>query len=156
MGSVVFRLLCYCFSVGPLKTKKQIPSDPEFPEILRDFASLKAPDAFPQGKYRGKFLKFYGNHLLTAVVSTAWYGADFQNNVCYCTNPKWLAWMFPEDKGIMSFVESVYDGKPCLRIDFRNRFYETRMKNDKEFISIVTFKDSSKWISDVNLLTPIV
>lgn len=132
------------------------PSDPQFPEILANFEALKAPEAFPQGHYRGKFLKFYGNPMLAAMVSTMWYGADFRGSECYCTNPKWLSWMMPEDKGTMSFVESVYDGKPCLRIDFKNRFYETRMKNETEYMSIVTFKDTSRWISDVNVLTPVV
>jgi len=132
----------------------KFPSDPEFPEILANFATLKAPEAFPQGKYRGHFLKFYGNALLSAVATTLWHGADFRGSECICTTPKWTVWMMAEDKGKMSFVESVYDGKPCLRIDFKNRFYETRMRNDQEFLTIVTFKDASKRISDVNVLSP--
>ena len=132
----------------------KFPNDPKFPEILSEFSSLSPPSAFPTGKYRGRFLKFYGNPMLHAMVTTLWYGADFCENTCLCTNPKWISWAMPEDKGTMSFVESVYDGKPCLRIDFKNRFYETRMKNDTELMSIVTFKDASKWISDVNLLSP--
>jgi hypothetical protein len=130
------------------------PKDPAFPEILKEFGSLKSPSSFPSGKYRGRFLKFYGNAMLSAMVTTLWYGADFKGSVCICTNPKWISWAVPEDKGTMSFVDSVYDGKPCLRIDFKNRFYESRMKNDTELMTIVTFKDASKWISDVNILSP--
>jgi len=130
------------------------PQDPEFPEILKEFGTLKTPPAFPSGKYRGKFVKFYGNPALGAVVTATWLGAEFRESVCICTNPSWISWAIREDKGTLSFTESVYDGQPCLRIDFKNRFYETRMKNDRELMSIVTFKDASKWISDVNILIP--
>ena len=133
----------------------KFPSDPEFPKLLEEFGTLKAPDVFPSGKYRGRFIKFYGNPVSAAMASSLWFGADFSGSNCLCTTPSWIKWAVPEDKGTMAFTDSVYDGQPCLRVDFKNRFYETRVRNEKDFMTIVTFKDASKWISDVNVLSPL-
>lgn len=138
------------------------PNDEEWPKILEQFKGLQAPSSieeFHGRRYDGKFLKFFSeSKVLKGFVSTTWQGTEFNNGKARVLVRTLFKYIAPKDEGDIKIAESVYDGLPCLRIDYSNRFYETRKLNDTDLMSIVTFRESntwtSKWISDVNIMTP--
>ncbi len=52
----------------------------------------------------------------------------------------------------MSLADSVYDGRPTVRVDYEDRFWESRKLDDNRFLSIVTSKETGE-IGDIHTLT---
>lgn len=144
-------------TTSPGSEKGIFPSDPDFPNILNDFSKMKSPESFPRGRYAGRFLKFYANPALKLAISFLWVGSDFYDaGRCRTLVRPPVNHFSAKDEGEVRLNQpSVYDGLPCMRVDFSDRFYETRARGGEknELFTIVTFK-KNKWISDVNILSP--
>jgi hypothetical protein len=141
------------------------PSLPQVSSVAdgqRQFAALAAPTALPAGSYFGKMLFFNGSPLIRAIVGVTWKGIDFEASRASITFSGLMAKMARKDEGPVSLGTSIYDGQPCIRIEFVTgnipRFYETRSLGDGRYLSVVTMKQpggSNGPISDINLLWPI-
>ena len=117
------------------------------------FSSLAAPTSLPAGRFRGDFVGlFTDSALIKLAVPTLWDGVRFSGrNATILVNP-WLSWMLPKEVGTASIAESIYDEGKALRVDFQDRFWESRKVDENRFLSIVTNKESGE-VMDVHTLT---
>ena len=123
--------------------------------------ALPAPSASMErltGSFSGHMHFFAGSGALKALVNCLWQGTDFSGSTA-TTLVAWIVRKTPPETGTVSYVEqSTIDGKPCIRIDFADRFYQGRWLDDDRLLDIVTFKKPNAFpnednVSDVHILT---
>ena len=117
------------------------------------FSTLAAPTAIPTGTFQGDFVGlFAGGALAKLAVPALWDGVRFGgNDATILVNP-WLAWMLPKEVGTASIADSTYDDGKTLRVDFEDRFWESRKVSENQYFSIVTNKESGE-VMDLHTLT---
>ena len=117
------------------------------------FSSLAGPGSIPAGEFRGDFVGlFVDSALIKLAVPALWEGVRFGGDNATILINSWLSWMLPKEVGTVSIAESVYDEGEALRVDFEDRFWESRKVNENQFLSIVTNKESGE-VMDVHTLT---
>ena len=122
-------------------------------QVKNIFTRLPESIALPIGEFRGDFVGLYTeSSVAKAVVPWLWEGVEFDDTLATLTLNPWVAWFLPQETGKVSLADSVYDGRQTIRVDYEDRFWETRRLDDNRFLSIVTNKESGE-IGDVHTLT---
>ena len=117
------------------------------------FSSLAESTALPKGEFRGDFVGLYTDSAIAkALVPWLWEGVEFDGPQATLSLNSWVSWFLPQETGTVSLAESVYDGRQTIRVDYEDRFWETRRLDDNRYLSIVTNKETNK-IGDVHTLT---
>ena len=130
-------------------------SDPALQQaaVKSIFTSLPESKEIPTGSFRGDFVGLYtGSAVANAVVPFLWDGVTFDGDLATLSLNPWVSWFLPQESGTVSLAESVYDGRPTLRVDYEDRFWESRKLDDNRFLSIVTSKETGD-IGDIHTLT---
>ena len=99
-------------------------------------------------------LKCLGNML--------WLGTSFDEHGNATTDvSRLIAGKTPEVGQVRMMEASSHDGRPCIRVDYADRWYEGRWIDDNNLLNIVTFRDASRFpdsggVSDVHILTRVL
>ena len=145
------------FEANPIPSLESVKalSNPQeqIEQVKNIFTRLPESTALPIGEFRGDFVGLYTESRAAQVLAPLlWEGVEFDNTLATLTLNPWVAWFLPQETGKVSLADSVYDGRQAIRVDYEDRFWETRRLNDNQFLSIVTDKESGK-IGDVHTLT---
>ena len=130
-------------------------SDPALQQaaVKSIFTSLPESKELPAGEFRGDFVGLYtDSNLAKAVVPWLWEGVTFDGPQATLSLNSWVSWFLPQESGTVSLAKSVYDGRPTVRVDYEDRFWESRKLDDNRFLSIVTSKETGE-IGDIHTLT---
>jgi len=137
-----------------LESVKALSNPQEQIEQVKDiFTHLPESTVLPTGEFRGDFVGLYTDSTVAkALAPWLWDGVEFDGTRATLTLNPWVGWFLPQETGKVSLADSVYDGRQTIRVDYEDRFWETRRLDDNQFLSIVTNKESGK-IGDVHTLT---
>ena len=130
-------------------------SDPDLQQagVKKIFTSLAESKDLPTGEFRGDFVGLYTDSTVAkALVPWLWEGVTFDGPQATLSLNSWVSWFLPQESGTVSLAESVYDGRPTVRVDYEDRFWESRQLDDNRFLSIVTSKETGE-IGDIHTLT---
>ena len=88
-------------------------------------------------------------------LNLGWFGVDFNDNSQVRLHG--ITDLFTESGTFAYDAASEQDGKPCLRVQLSNRFYEGRFRANGDLLNIVVFMDGqfseTNGISDIHVLS---
>ena len=135
-------------------------SPPELERYKEQWRALPPPASTNNldGDFSGHMHFFAASGILKAIINCLWFGTAFSGSTATTLVARLVRKTSPETGQVSLVEESTIDGKPCIRVDYADRFYQGRWLDEDRLLDIVTFKKANSFanvdnVSDVHILT---